>query len=52
MKKLTNKEIVEILYHNVLILDPRVTEIGLQDGQKLFLKKGELFKDDSIADIH
>ena len=44
MKKLTNREIVEILYHNILGLDPRVNEIGLQDGQVLYLKEGELWK--------
>ena len=43
MRKLTNREIVEILYHNVLVLDPRVTEIGLQDGQVICLVNGELY---------
>lgn len=42
--KLSNREIVEILCHNVLSFDPRITEIGLQNGTKLFLKKGELYK--------
>ena len=41
-RKLTNKEIVEILYHNHIDLDPRVKEVGLQDGTKLFLINGEL----------
>lgn len=44
MKKLANREIVEILYHNALVLDPRVTEIGLDDGQVLYLVNGELYR--------
>jgi len=43
MRKLTNGEILEILYHNCLVFDPRVTEIGLQDGQVLYIIKGELW---------
>lgn len=45
MKRLTNREIVEILYHNVLVLDPRIKGIELQNGQKLLIKDGELWKD-------
>jgi hypothetical protein len=44
MKKLSNREIVEILYHNALFLDPRVTEIGLDNGDILKIINGELYK--------
>lgn len=51
VQKLTNRKIVEILYHNYLILDPRVTEIGLQDDTILFLKDGELYKSEEITTL-
>lgn len=44
LNKLTNRDIVELLYHNHLVLDPRMTEIILNDGTLLILKNGELYK--------
>lgn len=41
--KLTNREIVEVLYFNDLILSPRINEIGLRDGRILVLQRGELY---------
>jgi len=46
--KLSNADIVEILKHDVIILDPRIdyTKIGIEisNGRKFVIKNGELYE--------
>jgi len=46
--KLSNADIVEILNHDVIILDPRIdyTKHGIElyNGRKLVIKKGEMYE--------
>lgn len=48
LKKLTNREIVEILYHDTIILTPQFDStkqgIKLHNGRELAIKKGELYE--------
>jgi hypothetical protein len=41
--KLTNREIVELHHHKVLVLHPWVSEIVLRDGTVLSLRNGEFY---------